>query len=92
MSFFDRVAGMFGSEDKPARSQKLDEWLEETLKRELKVDSIERDDGNGGTRHVQDYGRNDGGPILPNIVTTATFLDWLSRQECSYPNLTRSSS
>lgn len=44
MSFFDRVAGMFGSEDKPARSRKLDEWLEETLKRELKVDSIERDD------------------------------------------------
>lgn len=44
MSFFDRVANMFGSEDKPARSRKLDEWLEQTLKRELKIDKIERDE------------------------------------------------
>ena len=44
MSFFDRVANRFGSEDKPARSRKLDEWLEQTLKRELKIDKIERDE------------------------------------------------
>lgn len=43
MSFFDRVAGVFGSQDGSTRNQKLDEWLEETLKREFKVDSIERD-------------------------------------------------
>lgn len=43
MSFFDRVAGVFASQDEPTRTRKLDEWLEETLKREFKVDSIERD-------------------------------------------------
>lgn len=40
MSLFNRV---FGSGD-DKRTGKLDTWLEETLKRELKVDSLERDE------------------------------------------------
>lgn len=39
-SFFDRVFGSSGD----SSAHQLDEWLESTLKRELKLDSIERDD------------------------------------------------
>ena len=44
MSFFDRVAGIFGSGDQPASGKQLDSWLEETLKRELKLNALERDE------------------------------------------------
>lgn len=44
LSFFDRVAGIFGSSDQPASGKQLDAWVEETLKRELKLDALERDD------------------------------------------------
>jgi hypothetical protein len=40
MSIFDRI---FGSDDGD-RAEKLDSWLEGTLKRELKLETIERDD------------------------------------------------
>ena len=39
-SFFDRVFGSSGDNS----ANQLDEWLESTLKRELKLDKIERDD------------------------------------------------
>jgi hypothetical protein len=44
LSFFDRVASVFGSSDQPRSGQQLDTWLEDTLKQELKLDAIERDD------------------------------------------------
>lgn len=44
LSFFDRVAGLFGSSEQPSSSKQLDAWVEETLKRELKLDAIERDE------------------------------------------------
>lgn len=40
MSILDRI---FGSDDGD-RAGKLDSWLEETLKREMKLDKVERDD------------------------------------------------
>lgn len=40
MPLFDRI---FGSSD-DARPGKLDSWLEDTLKRELKLDEVKRDD------------------------------------------------
>lgn len=39
-SFFDRVFGFSGDNS----AHQLEEWLESTLKRELKLDSIERDE------------------------------------------------
>ena len=44
LSFFDRMAGIFGSSNQPSDGRQLDAWVEETLKRELKLDAIERDD------------------------------------------------
>ena len=44
MSFFDKFAEAFGSRDEPPRVKQLDEWLEETLKREMGFDEIERDE------------------------------------------------
>lgn len=39
------IFGLFGgSKNEPPRSDQLDHWIEDTLKRELKLDEIERDD------------------------------------------------
>ncbi len=44
MSIFDKVAGIFGASETPDESQDLEKWLEQTLKSELKLDKIKRDD------------------------------------------------
>lgn len=44
LSFFGRVAGIFGSGDQPANGKQLDAWLVDTLKRELKLPALERDE------------------------------------------------